>query len=282
MLLGGRYDDFNANYRSLNSASGAVVNYERTDRVFSYRSGLMYQPDDYSSYYLSHGTAFNPSGDLYSIEALGNNNAGASTTDPEKSINTELGGKWELFKGRLSAAAALFRTTKLNERNTDQSNTSVVILSGKRHTDGIDLSLSGKITDNWEVFTGATFMHAVIDRHVNSNAEGLTPPLSPKATGNLWTSYRFNQNWRAGVGGDFTSRRTAYSVPNNGTPANVKRVPGYARFDAMIEWADKQYSVKLNILNLLDKEYYDSIYNNGGWGTPGIDRQFQLTAGYKF
>ena len=279
LLLGGRYDDFSADYRSMTSATGAVIQYGRNDRVFSYRSGLMYQPDDYSTYYASYGTAFNPSGDLYAIEALNSTNAAA--TDPEKSINMELGGKWELIKGKLSLSSSLFRTEKTNERNTDQTNTSVTLLSGRRHTDGVEFQLSGKVTNNWEVFGGATFMKSQIDKNINPDMEGLRSTNTPTVSGNLWNTYRLTEHWRIGGGADFIGERQAYRTTTTGKP-DTKRVPAYVRFDAMLEWTHKQYAVKLNVNNLLDREYYDSIYPNGGWATPGTDRTAQLSFNYKF
>lgn len=280
LLLGVRYDDFNAQYHSTTTSTGAVTTYQRTDRVFSYRSGLMYQPNNYSNYYLAYGTAFNPSGDLYSVEATQAQRAGK--TDPEKSINTELGAKWNLLNDKLSVRTAIFRTEKTNERNTDVTITDAYLLSGRRHTDGVEFEASGKVTKNWEMFGNITFMKSRIDKHVNADMIGLTPPNTPTVSGNLWNTYKLNQNWKIGGGADFVGERTGYSMTSSAGRPNIRRVPGYTRFDAMIEWNNKQYSARLNIFNLLDKEYFNSIYPNGGWGVPGLDRSAQLTFSYKF
>ncbi|MCE3255580.1 MAG: TonB-dependent siderophore receptor [Rickettsiaceae bacterium] len=282
LLLGGRYDDFRADYKSTTTATGATTRYSRNDRVFSYRTGLMYQPSDYSTYYVSYGTSFNPSGDLYAIEALTNANAGK--TDPEKSVNMEVGGKWELFDGNLSLRTALFRSEKTNERNTDPAVTSVVLLSGKRHTDGVEFEANGKLTANWELFGSIALMDAKIDKHINPRIVGLAPANTPKVSGNIWTTYKLTPEFKIGGGVDFVGERTAFSTSGApGTMPNVRKVAGYARYDAMAEWSKKQYSVRLNVFNLLNKEYYDSIYQtSGAHAIPGIDRSAQVTVGYKF
>ncbi len=288
LLLGFRYDDFNAKYSSRNDTNNALTTYQRRDRVWSYRSGLLYQPSDLATYYISYGTSFNPSGDLYAIEALNNTSlANAGKIDPEKSINMEVGAKWELFDGKLSFRTAIFRTEKTNERNTDQTNTSVSVLSGRRHTDGIEFETSGHVTNKWEIFGGVSFMKSEIDKHVNPYGVGLRPVNTPTVSGNFWNTYKITQNWKLGGGVDFVGERLGYSISQTQTGGawvapTIRRVPGYARVDALAQWNLNQYTLKLNILNVLDRNYYDSIYLNGGWGVPGQRRTFQVSVGYKF
>lgn len=59
--------------------------------------------------------------------------------------------------------------------------------------------------------------------------------------------------------------------------------PAYARVDAMLSYEpNKQWGVRLNIQNLFDKIYYDSLYDNGGFGVPGTRRRLLGTVTYKF
>lgn len=282
VLAGLRMDMFNAAYSSLTTSSGAVINYERDDNVLSWRTGLMYQPTDYATYYVAYGTAFNPSGDIYSVEAT--QPARSAKTDPEKSINYEIGAKWELMQGNLSLRTALFRTEKTNERNTDPAIPDVFLLSGRRHTDGVEVEAAGRITAKWEVFGALAIMKAEIDEHINPFAVGIRPPNTPTFSGNLWTTYRVAPEWKVGGGVDFVSERTGYSIGTT-TPYSapvIRNVPGYARFDAMVEWEQPTYAVRLNLFNLLDEDYYDAMYPNGAHAIPGIDRSAQLTLAYKF
>ncbi|MGK9541635.1 TonB-dependent receptor, partial [Salmonella enterica subsp. enterica] len=77
---------------------------------------------------------------------------GINTSDlkPEETVNYELGTKWDLFHNRLSLTAAVFRTEKKNTRILVDSNT--FEHGGESRVDGLELSASGKLTDQWQVF----------------------------------------------------------------------------------------------------------------------------------
>jgi catecholate siderophore receptor len=260
LMLGARWDDFRADYnRPLPQGD-----LDRTDRVWSYRTGLMFQPSDFQSYYLAYGTAFNPSGDLYALDDR------TANTPPEESRNLELGGKWEAFEGNLSLAAALFRTEKTNERNTDLSIPNLSLLSGKRHTNGIEIQAAGRLTANWEVFAGGSVMRAEIDEASGqqANTQGKVPINTPDYTYNLWTTYRFPDGWR--VGGGFYGVGDRY-----GDAANNNVVPGYTRWDAMLAYEQRLYAVRFNVLNLFNAHYYEGVYQ--GHVVPGTLRALQLT-----
>ena len=122
-----------------------------------------------SSYYASYGTSFNTSGELYNYDAQGSN------TPPEKSRNIELGAKLDLFEGRVSARAALFHSTKYNERNRDSPDGQPLedyVLSGERHAAGLELDLAGRITPAWEMFLSYAWIPSA---KIDEAAPGGTP-----------------------------------------------------------------------------------------------------------
>ncbi|MEQ1516179.1 MAG: TonB-dependent receptor [Usitatibacteraceae bacterium] len=86
LVAGARFDYFKADYER--AAPAGPLN--RADRVWSTRTGVLYQPDDFATYYAAYGTSFNPSGELYALDDRGAN------TPPEKNRNIEIGAKWEL------------------------------------------------------------------------------------------------------------------------------------------------------------------------------------------
>ncbi|MCV4600287.1 TonB-dependent receptor, partial [Escherichia coli] len=90
---------------------------------WSPRLGVLYQPNDSSSYYASYGYSYNTSGETYSYSVNSSlaspGNQRALNTPPEKSRNVEIGGKFDLLDHRLFVGAALFYSEKYNERNTD-------------------------------------------------------------------------------------------------------------------------------------------------------------------
>jgi len=280
VVLGARWDHFDADYTTTSSTTatlGQVTNFQRRDRVWSYRSGVMYQPTNEATYYVSYGTSFNPSADLYALDARSQN------TPPEKNRNIEAGAKWELFDGNLSARTAIFRTEKTNERNTDLAVPDIVLLSGRRHTDGIELEAAGRITRNWEVFTAVAFMKAEIDEHLNPTAIGLRPPNTPPYSGTVWTTYDLGSGWKVGGGADFVGARQGYAVSTDNVTAPTRRqVDSYVRFDAMLAYDQPRYNVRLNVFNLFDTRYFEAIYPNGPFAYPGTTRAAQVTLTLKF
>jgi catecholate siderophore receptor len=86
---------------------------------------------------------------------------------------------------------------------------------------------------------------------------------------------------KVGGGATAVGRRIIYGL-NSSTPS-VNNVPSYVRFDAMAQYDIKnEYTIKLNIQNLMNKTIYESAYENGGFVVPGTKRAFQLTGTYKF
>ena len=275
-LVGGlRVDNFKGDYQRPGSPAPNNTNLSRSDSLLSKRLGLMYQPTEEVSYYVAYGTSFNTSGDLYQYDPR------SANTAPESSRNYEIGAKWELMGGDLSLRTALARTEKFNERNTDiDTANNSFLLSGKRHTNALEFEMAGRITPQWDVFAGVGLLKAVIDR-AGSNAAGQlevgqNPGLSPTRQATLFTTYRLTDKWR--VGGGFTAVSTNKPA-NSVTSAN--RAPGYAKADALIEYKFNQNNtVKLNVDNLFDKVYYNTLYR--GFAAPGDARSVRVTLTTKF
>lgn len=281
LLFGLRHDRMDADYFSVNSTNNTRTDFRLKYNEWSYRSGLLYQPDDLSTYYLAWSDSFNPTADLYQL----NNNV---RYDAERSRTVEFGSKWELFEGALSLRAALYRATKFNERNTDiesvTTNPNQAVLSKERHTDGIELEAAGRITPKWDVFGGVALMRAEIDEVFavnNPNIVGLRPRNTPRYTGNLWTTYRLTEAWRVGGGIEAKGNRLAYSSGGT-TPVGISQAPSFVRTDLMIAYEQPGYDIKLNVLNVFNKRYYEALYENGGFAVPGTERAFQLTTTVRF
>jgi len=286
LLLGVRRDEMRANY---SSATSPKLSYGEN----SYRTGLSWHQTEMSHYYVSWSDSFSPTADLYQLTV--------KAQPPERSKTVEVGAKWLFNDGDLAFRTALYRTTKDWERNTDLESTSS-ILTKKRRTDGLEFELSGYVAENWEVFAGVAFMDARIlevAENVNSatgaitvadeRLQGQRARNTPPATFNLWTTYAFWGNWKVGGGIEAKGERFGYqpsaanasSVFTNGK-FDPNRLPGYARVDAMLAYEAKQWALRLNVKNLLDKTYFDSIYDNGGFTVPGNGRTAIITTELKF
>ncbi len=286
VLFGIRRDELRSTY---SSATSPKLSYGEN----SYRAGLSWQPTDAAHYYAAWSDSFSPTADLYQLTV--------APQPPERSKTLELGTKWLFMDGDLAFRTALYTSTKDWERNTDLESTAA-ILTKKRRTNGLELEATGKITDDWEVFAGVSFMDAeILEVAENINAttgaitvadarfKGVRPRNTPAATFNLWTTYAITNAWKIGGGIEAKGERTAYqpSATNGGAVFagggfHPNYAPGYARVDAMVAYEQPKWAVRMNVKNLLDKEYYDAVYDNGGLVTPGNGRQAIVTTEFKF
>lgn len=290
VMAGLRMDQLEGTYKTYNTTTGLQTgSSKRDDRGLSYRTGLIWQPTKESSYYLGYSSLMNPSGEAYQFDL----SAGLTTDkqQPERNKHYEIGAKWDLADGDATLRAAVFRTEKLNERNTDALSPDVAILYAKRHTDGVEVEIAGRLSEKWEVFAGATLMDPKIDQGWANNAptdanKGAVPKYTPKKTANIWTTYKVTDKVTAGVGLYYTGKRyAADSQSVSGQPvkfdANKARfAPSYVRADAMLSYEERKYNVRLNVNNLTNKKYYDALY--GGHASAASPREVQLTVGYKY
>ena len=283
--LGIRRDQLDADYSSATSPS---LSYGEN----SYRSALSYQPDAATHYYIGWSDSFSPTADLYQLTV--------APLPPERSNVVEIGSKWLLMDGDLALRAALYRATKTWERNTDLESTASV-LTKKRRTDGIELEAAGRINHHWEVFSGLALMDSTIlevAQNVNATTGAITsgnPEYTgkrarntPRYTFNLWTTYKFESPWKIGGGVEVKGDREAFNpsgagpVPTLNGAYHPNTAPAYARWDALIAYEQPKWAVRLNIKNLFDKLYFDSVYDNGAFTVPGTRRVAILTTELKF
>lgn len=278
-LLGGlRYDRMHGDFEQT-ATTGVVTAYRQQIGEFSKRLGALYQPTERHSFHASWGTSFNTSGDSYSY------NAQSANTAPEQSENVELGARIDSADRRFTTRVALFRSTKKNERNTDPDTAATaLLLSGQRHTSGIDVDFNGLLTPEWEVFVSYMWMpDARVDVAAPTattfgNRQGDRPGLTPVHSGTVWNSYQISKLLRVGAGLNFRSKM----APADLAAAGAFHAPGYVTGDLMAEFAfaPERFSVKANLSNVTNKLYADSLYR--GHYVAGAGRLLQVTSTLKF
>lgn len=273
VLAGLRYDNLEGKYYTYNippSTNPAVESYRMKVSEFSQRAGVLFQPNPLHSYHLSAATSFNTSGDAYSLSK------GNQDIPPEESINYELGAKLDSADRQWTTRLAIFKAIKKHERNTDPLVTDLITLSGKRHVEGFEAEVSGRLTPKWEVFGSYVWMpHAKIDKGVaGSEGEGTRPSLIPVHSGTVWTTYQFTPAFRAGAGINFRGSQT----PNRNPGWDAE---SWVTGDLMAEYTvNKSFAVKANLTNVSNKLYADQLYS--GHYIPGAGRMLQVTGSVKF
>jgi catecholate siderophore receptor len=286
-ILGGlRYDMMKGRYNTYTPATGAQTGqYSQHIHEWSKRTGVLYQPNPLQSFHASYGTSFNTSGDAYSYSAL------SANTPPESSRNIELGAKIDSADGDVTTRLALFHSTKYHERNTDTTSVSDsnYELSAQRHSAGFETDVTGRFTEQWEVYVSYTFMPiAKVDETSSSatagNRKGDRTGLSPKHSGTVWNTYAILPNWRTGLGINFRSKQSPADISQSATnplQQGIWTAPGYATLDLMSEYTlNKHYALKVNLNNAGNKLYADSLYR--GHYIPGAGRNLQVSLTAKF
>jgi catecholate siderophore receptor len=266
VVAGVRYDRYNA---SLTNSINVPASASQSIGFTSVRAGVIYQPTDLASYYVSYGTSFNPSLETLALTS------GQQSLDPETSRQYEVGAKWDLLGGDLSVTSAIFQIEKDNTRS--QISTGVYELTGNVRVRGFQASVAGRIARDWQVFGGYTFLDAeIVKASAFDGTQGKVPANTPENSASLWTTWNFAPSWQAGTGVAYMSDRYA---SNN----NAVKVPDYFRWDAMVGYTQRTWSVQLNLFNLTNRLNYDALIpSDRGRSVPGTDLQAMLTATYKF
>ncbi|HEY2396051.1 MAG TPA: TonB-dependent siderophore receptor [Rudaea sp.] len=251
---------------TLDNTISAPANADQTVYFTSKRGGIIHQPGDEQSYYVSYGTSFNPS--LETLTVTNN----TQNLPPESNRSFEFGAKWDLLDDRIDLTAALFEVEKTNART--QVSATEYALSGDVRVRGGEVGLAGHITDAWQVFAGYTRLNARIVKALDGT-QGNVPANAPQNSASLWNSYRIAEQWEIGGGATYLSQRYAANT-------NVVSVGGYTRWDAMLAWHLPKIDLRLNLLNLADKQYFDALIpSDGGRSIPGIGRTLLATVDWK-
>jgi catecholate siderophore receptor len=142
---------------------------------------------------------------------------------------------------------------------------------------GVELGAAGRLTRNWQVFGGYTFLDAeIVSASALDATQGNVPANTPRNSATVWTSYNFNAQWQSGTGVTYMSERYA----NNN---NAVKVDDYLRWDAMVSYTLPKWIFQVNVLNLANRLNYDALIpSDRGRAVPGIDRTALFTATYKF
>jgi len=256
-----RYRDSGEQYSDPYRDNGVVTPY----------GGLIYAFNPQWSGYVSYAQIFEPQNAL---------DASGKMLDPIVGSNYEIGLKGELMDGRVNTSVALFRVDQKNRAQQDLVGNCTVgdicyMSSGKVRSQGLDAEISGEVAHGWQLFAGYTFntLKFLDDTEVSTTNFGRT--VTPKHILRLWSDYRLPGDlsaWSLGAG-------VNYQTGSHTETRGVKVSQGsYAVWNARVGYQiNKNWSAALNVNNIFDKTYYQTI-GAPGWGSfYGDPRNATLT-----
>jgi catecholate siderophore receptor len=268
IVAGVRFDSLKIDVDDLRP--GKSARFERRDKLFSPRIGVIVKPARNLSLYASYSRSFLPqSGDQFS--SLTNVTDGLK---PERFDNYEAGAKWEMLGG-LFATAALYQLDRSNTRSSDPADPSRTILTGKAQSRGLELGLERRVSSRLQVFGGYTLQNAKVTSSTSAAPAGHKVPLVPRHSFSLWSRYDLTKEWGVGLG--LVARSRSYASISNSVT-----LPGYARIDAALFYRlPLGLAAQLNAENLLGARYFPTASNDNNIA-PGAPRTVKATLGYSF
>jgi catecholate siderophore receptor len=282
---GARVERYDTDFLSvaIPGSGTADINLGVSDTLTSWNGGVVFKPVDNGSVYLSAATTQTPPGGLNFTLSPTTTNANNPALEPQKSTNYELGTKWDVLDGRLSTTAAVFHTINTNVVTSETIGGTVVAASfdSEQQVDGIELTVSGLITPQWQMFAGYAYLDSEFTRSVALNQQDATLQWTPRNSGNLWTTYLLPFGFQIGGGVRYmdTVARSSLTIPNGAAPT----LPDYWVYSATAAWqASEKMTFRLNVNNVTDEVYAAALNNNGGRYNPGAERSFLLSADFAF
>ncbi len=281
--LGLRWDRYET---EAEKPSDPSVNGVSRDNFVNYQLGLVFKPVEAGSVYVSYATSSTPA-------ALGTSDEDAPfpgspddctrrcrasnlNLDPEETTNAEVGVKWALFDERLLLSAAIFDMRRKNA-NIEVA-TGVFEQAGETRVSGAELSFSGRLTSDWMLFGGYSYLDSeLVEGGYDSAAVGEPLTNTPENSLSLFTTYRVLPALSVGGGAYYVDE-----VYGSTSSTPQKKVPDYWRFDAVASYrVSANVDFQVNVLNLTDEVYYTKAYASH-YAALGPGRQVLASVNFDF
>jgi catecholate siderophore receptor len=275
--VGVRYDVYGQETRF----DRKLATLSRTDKKLSPRAGLVWQPSDAVSYYVSYSKSFQPSAETFALAA------NITAAEPEITQNKEIGVKLDLLDKQLSVTAALFNLERTNIKNTDPTNPARQINVGTQRTNGFELTASGRLPGRWDVSAGYAYLDGRMTKSLATTtstqlptaavpAAGKVPALTPRNSAFAWVMKDLGHGLRLGGGASYVGERFT-------SLTNLVTLPAYTTLDAAVQYSLGRWELDVNVKNLTDRKYYVSAHgSNDNLILPGSPRALQVTLRTQF
>ncbi|WP_137678925.1 TonB-dependent receptor [Aurantiacibacter suaedae] len=307
-VFGGlRWDTFDFTLSTLSVPRGSPAGTEPTLETYAYDDsfwnghfGVTYRLNDWAMVYGSFATAADING---GESDLGTNSGygGLVIIDgefrggsPERSENWELGTKLELFDHKFLLTGALFQTTKSDvlEGSAGGYTPDGTGNTGKNRTRGFELGVAGNITPAWSMQGGLTYVDTdVLESAVDADYIGKELANTAKWQASFQTRYQATDAFAIGgavkykgerYGGQPDTAAGFTELPGGGF-AYSQPVPAYTVADLFAEYRfSNNMSLRVNVNNVFDENYYLAVYRSGGFLYKGDARQAVATLNLRY
>ncbi|MFY9071846.1 TonB-dependent siderophore receptor [Aliarcobacter butzleri] len=180
--------------------------------------------------------------------------------DPYVSKQYEVGAKYSVSENLL-LSSALFRIEKANKYDKELPNNMIDrTQDGLVIHEGIELTATGKLTDNLTIVGGGTYLDLEIDK-AKENV-GKKPTITASKMAKLYTEYDIPM-----IKGLTLTGGAYYTGESYRDAQNTDIIPSYTIYDGGLRYKTKldKYPTTfiMNITNLTDKEYWRSTTSFG-------------------
>jgi len=279
LINGGVRVDFYDNKRSSGTSDLA-----RKDTLFNWNAGVTYKPWEATSFYAAVASSSNPSGQEIAAGGsfYGGLDNGGVVLAPEQNMSYEAGVKYE-YNEHLLLTAAVFQTIKSNAREDYDPDgrggplPTQYLDTMKYSMTGIEVGVSGNLTDRIALFGGAVFMDSKILESYDASNVGKDIANIAHQQFSLLGTYAYNDKLTVGARVTYAGGRKL-----GGPVANGNTLPDYTTLDLMATYKFSEHAeLQFNVNNVADTTYYDAGYRSGSpftYVAPGREFSFNLKA----
>lgn len=292
-FAGLRADHFSLSLDRYTAATGALsAAYAYKDTLVNGHLGLTYKLSPEWMAYASASTAQDINGgepDSGTSSGYGGAviyQGSIAAAKPETSRNVELGLKWNGMDGKLLGTLAAFRTRKSDVMEGANYDTVGTFNSGGNEVKGVELSLTGAVTDAFTVQAGASWMKSRVTASANAANLGLPMANFAKRSFSLQGKYALTEAFSMGALARHESDRcggqpdTAAGFTNG---VCSQPVPSFTVYDLFASYrVSRRLDLRVNLLNAANKDYYTAVYRSGAFLYKGDARTLRFTVDYDF